>query len=88
MINREPIGIKVFWDTQDPQNQQWAYEAWDNAGTIASGPLEGIEDDDIESAISWACSELGVDISLDEWWIEPHVDGGFAKWLQTQDDLC
>lgn len=72
--------IKIYWDVQDPANEGWAYRAAGDRGLIDSGPIEGIDADDLDGAIDDACSQLGVDLTADQFGRETHVDGGVAVW--------
>ena len=79
-MNRVPTEITVYWDTKDPTNEDWAYEASDDDGLIDSGAIEEIEPDDLNGAIDDACSQLDVDLTLDDFTTEPDADGGSAFW--------
>ena len=84
MTARKITSITVYWDTQDPFHQGWAYRACHDTGLIASGGINGIADDDLCGAIDEACYELGVDLTHDDFGMQPHVDGGCAKWMDGE----
>lgn len=73
-------GINVYWDSQDPANEGWAYRASDEHGDIDSGSIDGVDSDDLDGAIANACSQLDMDLTADQFAREPHIDGGFAVW--------
>lgn len=81
MTKNEITSITVYWDVQDPSNEGWAYCAYNDEGLVASGGLDGVQDDDLCGAVNEACHELGVDLTHDDFGLSSHVDGGFAKWL-------
>jgi len=72
--------VTVYWDTQDPNNQGWAYRATGEPGDIASGPIDGVAADDIYGAIAEACHILGLDVTPDSFATDTHTDGGWAVW--------
>ena len=76
---RQPTHITIYWDSQDPANEGWAYRASDDLGLIASGGIN-VDSDSIADAIRAACSELDLDLTPEHFGIEPHVDGGYAEW--------
>jgi hypothetical protein len=89
MTHRQITNIRVYWDSQDPRNEGWAYRACDDNGLIASGGIEA-SDDDLDGAIEAAVSELGIELRADQFAREPHQDGGWAEWDQSdeEDDDC
>ena len=64
--HRTPTEIRVYWDTQDPTNQDCAFNATDEDGLIASAEIEEIEPDDLDGAIDDACSQLDIDLTHDD----------------------
>lgn len=77
---RKPTQVTVYWDTQDRDNEGWAFRASDDDGAIASGPIDGIEAIDLAGAINQACHELDLDLTADDFAQEPDTDGGYAVW--------
>ena len=72
--------VTIYWDVQDRSNEGWAYRASDNDGSIDSGSIDNIADDDLCGAIDDACYQLGLDLTHDDFAREPHIDGGCATW--------
>ena len=74
--------IKIYWDSQDMENEGWAWQATDKSGNHSSGevdvlcPLRTTLDDAIEQA----CWQLGVKLLPHDFAREPNVEGGFARW--------
>jgi len=58
--------ITVYWDTQDPDNEGWAYRT-----NIDSGAVNGVGCNDLDGAISEACRYLGVKLYQGAIWINP-----------------
>ena len=83
MTTRTITDIRVGWDTQDSSNEGWAYWASDDNGLIESGGIDA-DADDLDGAIEAAISELGLDIRVDAFAREPHIDGGYALWSAPQ----
>ena len=77
---RVPTQITIYWDTQDPKNEGWAFNASDDSGLIASGPIEDVGDGDLDGAIREACWELGVEDLQEHFALEPNRDGGCAHY--------
>lgn len=75
--------IQVYWDTQDPANEGWAYR-WRIDGEQQSAQLDGIADNDLDGAIAQACHEIDCDITPDQFAREPNVDGGHAIWSSAE----
>ncbi len=80
MMTRTITDVTVYWDSQDISNEGWAYRASDADGDIASGGIDDIEDDDLCGAIDAACFELDLDLTHDDFGMEPHIDGGYGTW--------
>ena len=74
-MNAKPTKITVYWDTQDLDNEGWAYRT-----DIDSGPIDGVADDDLDNAITEACRYLGVDLTPDQFARETVAEGGYAIW--------
>ena len=77
----QPKEITIYWDTQDPDNQGWAYRT-----DIDSGPVDGVADDDLDNAIAETCRHLGMDLTPDQFAREPNQEGGYAIW--SDPDYC
>ena len=77
--------IKVYWDTQDPANEGWAYTIYGEDRIIESGPIEFLEDfadgGSLQEAVVNLAAEHGVDIETGDVATEQH-DGGFAIWTR------
>ena len=86
-MTRTPTEIVVYWDWQDRNDEGWAYRLRDFDGDIETGSLELGADDDIERAIEDAVSLSGLELELDDFAIEPKMDGGFAIWNTTAGGL-
>lgn len=71
--------IEVFWDSQDPQNEGWAYRATDSDGREESGPLDAAAHD-MDDAIREACQFIGANLTPDQFAREPNINGGYAHW--------
>ena len=75
--------ITVYWDTQDPANEGWAYQAiggqW-NRDITDSGPIEGVDEHDIDSAVAAACRILNCGATPDQFKKTATIDGGYAHW--------
>jgi hypothetical protein len=77
--------ITIYWDTQDRSDEGWAYRAGSDAiGSVASGAIDGVDDDDLDGAIREACRLIGVGLTPDQFGREPHVDGGYAVWCEAE----
>lgn len=79
---REVTEIHVYWSTQDPANEGWAFEASDENGLIASGSCDGIDADDLDGAIDDACYQLDMAIHADQFARDAVTDGGYATWTK------
>lgn len=75
---RTPTEIKVYWDTQDPDNESWAYVASNDSGLIASG-FASSDPDDLDNAIEETIFELGLNLSVGDFG-KCDEDGGWAHW--------
>jgi hypothetical protein len=71
--------IKVYWDTQDPQFEGWAYVASGEQGLIASG---GIDADSLDDAIDEACFEIGLRLTHNDFGRHDY-DGGCGLWTDN-----
>jgi hypothetical protein len=78
---RQATEIKVYWDTQDPSNESWAYVISDENGLLDSGSLDS-DGDDLTGAINEAISISGLDLTVDDFGIERNVDGGYGIWTK------
>ena len=85
MTTRTITTVTVYWDTQDPGSEGWAYRASDDSGLIDSGSLDA-DSDDLDGAIDEAISMLDLDARTDEFSREPHIDGGYAVWTRPDQD--
>lgn len=83
---RQATEILVYWDTQDRDNERWAYTASDERGLIDSGSLDS-DPDDLEAAINEAICVLDVELTADLF-ATSQDDGGWAIWegLPADDD--
>lgn len=79
-MTRTITDLTIYWDSQDPNNEGWAYRASDERGDIASAGIDGVADDDMDGAIAEACRELDLPLTADQFAREPHIDGGYATW--------
>ena len=84
---RTITSLTIYWDSQDSSNEGWAYRASDADGDIDSGPIDGVADDNnryllynLSGAIDQACYELGLDLTHDDFSIEPSLEGGYCLW--------
>jgi len=77
-MTRTATSIKVYWDSQDRTNEGWAYELADDNGSIDSGSID-CDADDLYSAIEWAISYSGLDLTTDQFAV-CNDDGGYALW--------
>jgi len=68
--------VEIYWDRQDCSNEGWAYRAWSDGETIASGAIDGRL---VSNAIQATIYELDLPIAADEFAVTD-ADGGFAVW--------
>ena len=82
-MSRQPTEITIYWDSQDPWNEGWAFRLCDESGDIGSGPIDcGGPDDDLDDVIDGAMHELDIDLTHDDFARDPTEDGGWAIWRQ------
>ena len=79
MTKRKITNVKVYWDTQDPNNMGWSYNASDEDGLISSGGVDAAPCS-IDSAIEDVIFDLDLPLTSDDFWGEGSIDGGFAVW--------
>lgn len=78
MAKRVLTEIKVYWDTQDPSSEGWAYVASDDNGLIDSGSVSS-DPDDLDDAIQETIFELGLSLSVGDFG-KCNDEGGWAHW--------
>ena len=78
MMARQATTIEIYWDTQDRDNERWAYRTSDDLGLIDSGSLDS-DADDLDGAIDEAIYVIGVDLTADQF-ATSKDDGGYAVW--------
>ena len=79
-MTRTITSLTIYWDSQDSSNEGWAYRASDADGDIDSGPIDGVADDNLSGAIDQACHGLGLDLTHDDFSVEPNLEGGYCLW--------
>lgn len=80
--------VRVYWDSQDPTNEGWAYRVDYSDGHRESGSLSDYVDLPMltdSAALSDAVVEVAWqhDLQIDDHGAiacEPNIDGGFAVW--------
>ena len=82
-MKRKPTDITVYWDSQDPDNEVWAYRASDDQGDIDSGSIDLVSDSDLDGAVDEACHMLDVDRTHDDFACDPVTEGGYATWSHS-----
>jgi hypothetical protein len=79
---RKLTKITVYWDTQDPANEGWAYRVYYADGYQHSSRFHTVADDDIDNAIDEACFILGAVLTHDDFAVS-YDGGGFADWIES-----
>jgi len=83
-MTTEITGVKVYWDSQDPANEGWAYRLFGAVDgeqvEIDSGALDAADDSSPADLVVRVAMENGIDIRRDECACEPDEDGGWATW--------
>jgi hypothetical protein len=72
------LDVRVYWDSQDPANESWAYRVVTVDGRETSDAVDGVPSDDLDGAIDEACRLLDLDLGADAFAREPNLEGGFA----------
>jgi hypothetical protein len=66
--------LTVYWDTQDPDNEGWAWRTDDDSGEIAI-----VSHASLDEAIDQACHELDIDANHDDF-DKSTDEGGYGFW--------
>ena len=82
---RTITSITVYWDSQDPDNEGWAYRTTDSDGRTDSDGIGILPTATLGEAIEQACHELDVDLHADQFAGDPNADGGWASWDSEAD---
>lgn len=74
------LSIRIYWDSQDRDNEGWAWQAVDATGVHSSGGIDVAPNENLDGAIQQAIWELGVDLLPHDFSREPEIEGGVAFW--------
>ena len=86
-MTREITGVKVYWDSQDPNNEGWAYRLYSRSEEgdeieIESGEVDAADDASPSELVVRVAWEHGITVREDSCACEPNVDGGWAQWTR------
>ena len=85
IYGRTPTKAKIYWDSQDCDNEGWAYQLADDDGAIESGPWEEYSG---QREMWEHVDDFAHEYDLPDhhaWMVEPDAEGGFAIWEATTD---
>ena len=75
--------LKVYWDSQDGDNNGWAYRLTEDGADTDSGPIDN--PGDLDDAIDEACHMLDIPATHDDFACS-QAEGGYGVW--TEDVIC
>jgi hypothetical protein len=81
---RTLTNCELYWDTQDPNDEGWAYRIAYSVGYESSGCWERLgrnpTSEQLRNCVVELAHQLGREISPDQVHCEPATDGGVATW--------
>lgn len=90
MTTKTATSVLVYWDSQDPTNEGWAYRVSADHGDIASGSMDDLggcgdlptdaDGSALQDAVVSVAHQHDIEITADDVVCEPNVDGGYARW--------
>ena len=84
-MTRELIEAGIYWDSQDPNNEGWAYRLFYDDEHQESGPFDWEEDGDLAEGVVELLHQNGISILVGEVANEPRIDGGYATWTRESE---
>jgi len=81
---RTLTSLRIYWDSQNPNNEGWAYSVGYEDDHEDTGPWDMRDDataDDVRSAVIELAWQHDMRIESHDVHVDMHTDGGFGTWI-------